>query len=594
MEWDLSDHYHAVDDPNIKRDREKSLKLATKLKSDYKDTPVAKLKADQVKDILERLAEIDEIETKLMVYSSLLFKKNTQSEEASKLLSLNRQYSTKLTELTMWFSLQWKALSDDTSYNLVQHPSLSPYANYLHNLRKYSKYTLGEAEEQVINKLSPVGYSTLSKIYEEVTSRIQAKIKIDGKTKLLSIEELRNVLSYHPDRQLRKRAFNALSKEIKSQIRLFSSILNSKLLSSKIHNELRGFESTLQKALLNYEIDAKALDVLRDVVSENYDIVQDFYKIKSQLTGIKKLTEVDRYSAIYQVKSSKKITFEKAKEIILSCLDEFDPEISKAASHFFEKKYIDSMLNPGKSSGAFCILNRPSSHPFIFVNYKNELSDVATLAHEIGHGIHAHLSKVQNVYNFYPSTTIAEIASTFCERLVLEKLIQEIDDKKIKTNIWAESISSSFATIFRQMTFFEFEKELNDLSQNGEITVEQFNSLYNKHSEKMFGNSLSLSKNHSMAWALIAHFFKYDYYVFTYSFGELLSLSLFNKYKSEGNAFVEKYKNLLSSGGSKPPIKLLSEFGFDISSKSFWQEGMNLLRKQVEDFKAFNQNTKQT
>jgi oligoendopeptidase F len=588
MEWDLSDHYQGVDDPNITKDKELSLQLAKKLKSDYEKIAITEMSGSDIKDILERMAIIDEIETKIMVYSHLLFKKDTQSEKASKLLSSNKEYSTKLTELTMWFSLSWKALDQNSAEKMINDKALSNYSNYLNRLRKYSKYTLKEPEEQIINKLSPVGYSSLSKIYEEVVSRITVKVKLDGKNQKLGLEAVRNIMSYHPDRLLRKRVFTALSKETKSQIKLFSSVLNNKLLNSKIHNNLRGYENSLQKTLLNYDVDRETLEALREAISESYDIVHRFYKTKSKLTGIKKLEEIDRYSAIYQVESKKEITFDHAKKIIVDTLKDFDNDISKSTEQFFQNRYIDSLVTPGKSSGAFCLLNRPSSHPFILVNYKNELSDVTTLAHEIGHGIHAHLSKKQNVYNFYPSTATAEIASTFFERLVFEKLLEEIDDYKERSNILAESLSGSFATIFRQMAFFEFEMEINELSQDGEIPTEKFNALYNKHLEKMFGDSLSLSQNHSFSWALIGHFFKYDYYVFTYSFGELLSLCLYNKYKSDGKEFVDKYKNMLSSGGLKSPKELLSEFGFDITSKSFWLKGIDILRSQLEDFEKLS------
>src|SRR6185369_6992755 len=220
-----------------------------------------------------------------------------------------------------------------------------------------------------------------------------------------------------------------------------------------------------------------------------------------------------------------------------------DEQMSDAAKKFFEKKWIDAELKPYKTNGAFCSYGTPKIHPYILCNYSGDLDNVITLGHELGHGIHAVLSHQNNTLLLSnPSTATSEIASIFAESLTFDSLFETIKDKKIKLNYLGGKIEGMLATIFRQTAFYLFESDLhNHRRTKGELSSEDINNYYQKRLQKMFGKSLMLTENHKYWWEYISHFYHYNFYVFTYAFGELLSLSLYEKYKKDGKSFMKNY-----------------------------------------------------
>jgi len=260
-------------------------------------------------------------------------------------------------------------------------------------------------------------------------------------------------------------------------------------------------------------------------------------------------------------------------------------EIYNLAKDFFDKKRIDVPTYNGKRGGGYCNLGTDKKNPRILLNFTGQIRDVLTLSHEIGHGIHAVFSQKQNFMNFECTIPMAEIASTFCENITFAYLLNQTKDEKLKLEVVSNKLEGDiFATFFRQMAFYRFEKQIHRQRSEKELSVTDINSIWQKELQAMFGKSLTLTNNHESWWQYVSHFFNSPFYVYAYVYGGLISLALYNKYmeSKDKSKFITSYKQLLSSGGSDRPEKLLKQVGVNIKDEKFWQGGFDVVNELIK------------
>jgi oligoendopeptidase F len=333
---------------------------------------------------------------------------------------------------------------------------------------------------------------------------------------------------------------------------------------------------------MSNELSAETVETVASACEKNYNLVNRYYKVKRDILGLESLTHYDRYAPLFE--SDRKVEWDDAKSIVLESFDAFSPIMSERASEFFDKNWIDAAPRPGKRGGAFCSYTTPDLHPYVLMSYLGRSRDVMTLAHELGHGVHASLSREQTYFNFYGTLPMAELASTFGEMLVFEKVIANADTKESLALVGGK-IEDSFATIFRQATMYRFEQKCHKHRREiGELTSADFGNYWQECISNMFGDSLELGEEHRTWWSYVGHFIASPFYVYAYSFGELLVLSLFQKYKQEGKSFADKYLGVLRCGGSMTPQQLMDQVGVNLSDPAFWQGGMNVLEGEIARF----------
>jgi oligoendopeptidase F len=211
---------------------------------------------------------------------------------------------------------------------------------------------------------------------------------------------------------------------------------------------------------------------------------------------------------------------------------------------------------------------------------------VMTLAHELGHGVHASLSRAQSYFNFHGTLPLAELASTFGEMLVFESLVAEASLKD-RLAMYADKIEGIFATVFRQSAMYAFEERMHlERRSQGELPPERFGEIWQEEMQAMFGDSVMLGEQHRLWWSYVGHFIFAPFYVYAYSFGELLVLSLYQMAKAEGPSFAGKYVEMLRAGGSMSPTELMTTVGVDLHSESFWKGGFEAMEKLVAEFEG--------
>ena len=262
---------------------------------------------------------------------------------------------------------------------------------------------------------------------------------------------------------------------------------------------------------------------------------------------------------------------------------DFDVKVYDIIKLFFSNSWIHAPVSNGKMSGAFAHPATPSLHPYILINYQNKVRDVMTLAHELGHGVHQYLANDKGLLLSDTPLTLAETASVFGEMLTFKSILKKANTDLQKKNILRSKIEDMLNTVIRQIAFYEFEKEVHTQRNNGELSVDEINSIWLKTQKESFGESIKISGDYKYFWAYIPHFIHSPFYVYAYAFGDCLVNSLYAKYESGDENFNEKYIDMLRSGGARNYKELLKEFDLNPKDPQFWQSGLNIIKKLIDD-----------
>ena len=591
IRWDLSDLYSGLKDKKIQRDINELFKKSEAFEKKYRGKiNSTKLTPRVLQNAVQELEYISEKIGKLLSFAYLVFAGDTGNPENGAFLQMIQEKSTKGRKHLMFFELEWIKVSNKKVNSLLGNKALAQYKHFLEEERKYKPHRLSEAEEKILDEKANTGSRAFKRLFDEVLNNVRFQIKIDGKQKSLSETEVLALL-YDPDRKKRKAAAESLTVGLKDNAHVLTFIFNTLVQDHSLNDRLRSFEDPIDSRNLSNEIDKPTLDSLMTSCERNYDMVDTYYGLKKKLLGIRKFYDYDRYAPITH--DSEIINYRMGKEIILESFHSFSPKMANIAQKFFEKNWIDAEVRDGKRGGAFSHGTVPSAHPYVFTNYTGRMRDVMTLAHELGHGVHQYLSRQQGYFHSDTPLTTAETASVFAEILVFHKLMETEKNPKIKLALICGKLEDIFATVFRQVVLTRFEESLHHARRNqGELTSEQINELWAKANSAMFGKSVEMTDDYRYWWMYIPHFIHSPFYCYAYTFGELLVLSLYSKYINEGNAFVPRYIELLSSGGCDAPDILLERVGVNIKDPEFWQGGLDLLREMVDEALALSKSVK--
>jgi oligoendopeptidase F len=320
---------------------------------------------------------------------------------------------------------------------------------------------------------------------------------------------------------------------------------------------------------------------LVEAVRKRNDIPQRWYSLKARLLGLERIADYDRMSSV--ASSEEEFGWAEARGLVLDAYASFSPEMSSVARRFFDERWIDAPARPGKRGGAFCSYTVPSVHPYVFLNWTGRRRDVMTLAHELGHGLHAYLAREQGIFHQTTPLTLAETASVFGETVTFGRLLGEVTDPQERLALLASNLEDQIATVFRQIAMNRFEERVHtQRRESGELSVEDFAAAWTETQTEMLGDTVELSEGYGSWWSYVPHFINTPGYVYAYSFGHLLALSVYSRYEQEGEGFVGSYVELLKAGGSRSPEGLGEIVGVDLADPGFWNAGLDLIERQLE------------
>jgi len=580
VHWNLADLYDGPADPRIDEALNASQARAEQFERDYKgriNTPG--LTADALGAALREYENIQQEASKPAYFASLLFTTDMGDPERGAFLQKMYESGTKLALPLLFFDLELAVVPDDVMAPLLDAPTVMPYHHYIGTIRAARAHMLSETEERLMEELANTGGRAFDRLFDETTA---ATTFILNGEELSQAQVIAKIMD--PDRETRRAAAAAFTEGLEKNRRTLTFIFNTLMQDKNVKDRLRGFATPQASRHLDNELSEETVSLVVDTVVRNYPLVARYYNVKREILGLDILTHYDRYAPLFEAEDT--ITYPEARDIVLNAFGDFSPEMRRRAAEFFDKDWIDAPTAKGKEGGAFCSYTTPDLHPYVLVNYLGRMKDVMTLAHELGHGVHASLSRKQSLLNFSGTLPLAELASTFGEMLVFERVTASASLKD-KIALYAEKIEGAFATIPRQTAMYRFESAIHEHRRlKGELTTEEFGEHWQREVQLMFGDSVVLGDEHRLWWSYIGHFIGSPFYVYAYSFGELLVLSLYQQAKKEGPAFADKYLHMLEAGGSLTPQELMTMVGITLDDPAFWQGGFDVLAGLVGEFEA--------
>lgn len=566
VRWNLNDLYYGVADPQVEADIAACEAEAKAIRGDYAGRIVT-LDANQILALVTRLERLEIKAAKLGTFAFLNFTTQTKNAEAGAFLQKIKEAGSRISRETIFFELEWSAMDEKAAEMLLVAPVLAHYRHYLKNVRRYASHLLSQAEETLLIEKSPVGRGAWTNLFEKVMGHL--KFGEAGRTE----EEVLNDL-YHPARQARQQAAVDLTAGLNRQLHILTHIFNTLLADKMIDDRLRKYPAWVSSMNLYNELHDQTVEVLVNAVTDRYDIVQRYYRLKRSLLNLPELADYDRYAPLPHLPTAS-VAWPDCQTMVLNAFHDFSPRMAEIAGMFFEKKWIDAPLREGKRGGAFAHPCVPGIHPYVMVNYVGNLRDISTVAHELGHGVHQYLAAANGYYNSATTLVLAETASVFAELLLFNSQLALIENAEERRAFICQKLESIFATVFRQVAMNRFEHLVHTGRRDqGELSSEQLSGHWLTTQRDMFADSVNLSDNYAIWWSYIPHFLNSPGYVYSYAFGELLVLALYNRYQQDGAAFVPKYLELLKAGGSASPYELLRPFGLDLDDPVFWQGGL--------------------
>lgn len=582
VRWDLSDLYSGPDDPRLRADMASVLERARAFESKYRGRiRDQNLSVETLLGALQEYELILQAQSKPHDFASLAFAADTSDTKLGALLQSVLEWSSQVAIHLLPFGLELLEVEDGVLSRLLSDDRLSNYRHFVQAHRAFRPHRLSEAEERIMEEMATTGRRAFERLFEEVVAGIRFEVEIDGKVQSLTEPEVLALLR-SPDRDVRRRAAEGLTKGLQEHSRLLTFIFNTLVQDKAVEDRLRRFDSPEASRHLSNELNPSTVETVIQVCEKHYPLVSRYYNLKREILGYDELTHYDRYAPLFETKRD--VPFDEAKDLVLSAFERFSSAMRDAAVSFFANGWIDAEVRPGKRGGAFCNGVTPDLHPYILMNYLGRVDDAMTLAHELGHGVHDMMARRQTYLNYHCALPVAELASTFAEMLVFESL-RQMGSLEERLALYAERIEGNFATIFRQAAMYRFEQGLHRARrEKGELTSEEIGAVWQTQIQRMFGESLKLGNDHRLWWMYISHFTEAPFYVYAYSFGELLVMALYRRWKEEGSGFADRYLGLLAAGGSMTPKDLLAQVGIDIDDPAFWQGGMSVIEGMVSEF----------
>ena len=573
--WSLKDLYAGFDDSKYKAAFEE-VKAGVEEFQAYRDQLKPEISEDLFIGIITEYEHFFRLMSRLNGFAQLAFAADTQDEEAQAEVARVDQFQAEMSNKTIFFSLWWKALDDENADRLLNVSGDFRY--WLETMRNFKDFTLSEPEEKIINIKDVTGVNALNMLYDSITNRYVFKLEIDGEEKEMTRGEI-SALVREPDPDVRAGAYQEMYRVYQQDSPILGQIYQAIVRDWRNENlNLRGFKKPISVRNLVNDIPDEVVEILLDVTKKNAKHFHRFFQLKADLLGMDKLRRYDIYAPVE--KSDKKYKFEEAADIVLDSFYEFDTKFGDMANMIFKENHVDSEVRKGKMSGAFCATIEPALTPWVLLNYQGRPDDVATMAHELGHGIHSLMAQEHSAFTQHACLPLAETASTFGEMMLIDKLLAQETNEAVRRDLLFRQMDDSFATILRQNYFAMFEKEAHEMIAQG-AQVSDLAEAYFKNLQDEFGDSVKLSDEFRWEWIMIPHIYGVPFYVYAYAFGQLLVLSLYKQYQEEGESFKPRYMDILAAGGSIAPVDLLAKAGIDVTTPEFWQGGYDVIDEMV-------------
>jgi oligoendopeptidase F len=539
---------------------------------------VAELDGPGLAEAMRELGDLQEIVARAGSFSGLHFSTDTADPERGALFQRVQEKATPIETKLLFFELEWAAIDDERADELLATEGLDFCRHHLHTARRYRPYLLSEPEEKILAEKALTARNAWGRLFEEQIAALQVDLE-DG-AEPVSLEVALSHL-HSGDRSERAHAAERVSAALEPGLRTRGFVFNTLLADKMVDDRLRGYSHWLQSRNLANEASDESVQALVTAVRNRYELPRRWYRLKAQLLGLDRLKDYDRMAAVTDENPT--VRWGEARDLVQDSYSSFSPVLGDLVHRFLTERWIDAPVRPGKRAGAFCAYTVPSVHPYVMLNWTSRRRDVLTLAHELGHGVHASLGGRQGIYHFATPLTLAETASVFGETIVFGRLLEQAATPESRLSLLAESIEGSIATVFRQIAMNQFEDRIHtERRESGELALDRIGELWAHSQEELLGDAVEVTEGYRTWWSYVHHFVSVPGYVYAYAYGQLLALAVYGRYEEEGESFVPAYIDLLSAGGSKSPEELGEIVGIDLADPGFWDKGLALVERQLD------------
>ena len=574
-EWDLAHIYKGNYKSQIAKDLKEIRKLHLAFAKKYRKNKTHLKNPKELAKAIEEYEKLsaNPINEKAGRYYNYRKYLNSEDNEARAELAKLTDFFTNLANELEFFMLEIGKIDKKIQKKFINSKELTPFKYFLKKVFENAKHNLTEPEEKIMNLKGLPSHG----MWVSGFSKLLAKQMVKFEGKEIPISEAGAKVSTLPNPQ-RRVLHKEVMKVYESIADFAESEINAIGTNKKINDKLRGFKTPYEATVKGYENEAKTVKDLIDVITKNFSLAHKFFKIKAEMLGEKKLSYADRGAKIGEIKI--KIPLELAIQKTITAFNSADPEFGAFVDEMFKKGLVDAFPKKGKGSGAFCSSGARELPTYIFLNHIDDFRSLTTLAHEMGHALHAKYSYKQRP--LYESHTIstAEVASTFFENLVFEKALERVSEKE-KIILLHDKISDDIATIFRQIACFNFENELHEtIRKEGFLPKEKIAELMNKHMISYLGLVFDLAKEDGyffVNWSHIRNFF----YVYSYAFGQLISNTLYQRYRKDKTK-IKDIMSFLSAGGSDSPENIFRKLGIN-PNKKFFETGLLHIKENIAE-----------
>ncbi|CAB4692626.1 unannotated protein [freshwater metagenome] len=536
---------------------------------------IAELEVPELAKAMSTLAEIQDRLGRAGSWVSLRFSVDTADPARGASMQKFQEQATELSTRLIFLELEWAEVPEQRASVLLESEELAFCRYYLESARRYRPYLLTEPEEKILAEKDVTSSSAWSRLFDELSSAIVVELP-EGPT---SLEQGLSRLG-SPDRDDRRIAADAITVALEPGLRTRAYVFNTLMADKTTDDRLRSYSSWVASRNLANQASDSSVQALVDAVVDRYDIPQRWYRLKAQLLGVDRIADYDRNASVASIEEE--FSWSEATEIVLDSYGSFSSELAGVVNTFINDNWIDAPVRPGKRPGAFCAYTVPSAHPFLLLNWTSRRRDVLTLAHELGHGLHAYLAREQGVFHQSTPLTLAETASVFGETVTFGRLLSDTTDPNARLALLAESLEGQIATVFRQIAMNRFENAVHTHRREiGELSTEDFADAWESTQRAMLGDAVELTPGYRSWWSYIPHFIGSPGYVYAYAYGQLLALAVYARYETEGDAFVPAYLDMLRAGGSKSPEDLGRIVGVDLADPRFWDGGLAIIDAQL-------------
>ncbi|MBN2082642.1 M3 family oligoendopeptidase [bacterium] len=588
--WDLSSYFPAFNGPEM-------LEFKKQLEADIADLQAAAAKlaplSAETMEAWEALAlKAENLEARLshiFSYVGCLSSADATDERYAQEEALLGRLVAEYGKFDVDVLRGLKGVSDEIFEQFLAREKLQGAEHSLRKTRERAQHTMSDDQEKLATDLAVDGFHSWGRLYDTVTGKLEFDMVYpDGRSERTPISQWRSLMS-HVDREVGKAAFDCGNKAWRGIEDVCAAALNAIAGNRLTLNKYRGIDSYLYKALFQSNITRETLDAMYEAIHANIDVAREIFRAKAGFMGRSGIHWFEREAPLPLKGDTSGYSWPAGTAMVTRAFDTAYPELSKYYQGFLNKRWLESEVRPGKRPGAFCTGSPVTGEQRVYMTFNGTLSDVTTMAHEVGHAWHGHLLKeLRPMAQEYPMT-LAETASIFAEHILAQGIYEDADVSDDAKLLMLDADLCGSATLLLDITVrFEFEKAFHDERMKGEVSVSRLKQLMVEAQQKVMGDAMLAGSEDEMFWASKLHFYitGVTFYNFPYTFGFLLARALFNLFTKEGPSFLPKYEDFLRLTGSDTAEQVaLKSIGADITKPDFWAESINSLKPHLVHYK---------